>query len=69
MGLRPLYFRLFFQCGDRFWTSDSDVYGRQMLKLKVDPRNERADLYSKRFRFILIQIRNVKPVIQLTFKL
>ena len=54
MGLRP--FKIFyfsagtvfirqnltsnFQCGDRFYTSESDVYRRQILTYKDGPRTE-----------------------------
>ena len=37
MGLRPLEIFQFFQCGDRLYTSESDVYGRQILTIKVKP--------------------------------
>ena len=32
-----------FQCEDRLQTSESDVYRRQLLTSKVDPRAERVD--------------------------
>ena len=32
---------LFFQCGDRLWTSESDVYARQILASRVGPHAER----------------------------
>ena len=31
---------LFFRYGDRFYTSESDVYRRQILTCKDDPRTE-----------------------------
>ena len=31
---------LLFQCGDRLWTSESDVYRRQILTFNVGPRTE-----------------------------
>ena len=40
MGLRPLFY--FFQCGDRLYTSESDVYRRQILSYKDGPRAERV---------------------------
>ena len=42
MGLRPLEIRLLSQCGDRLESSESDVYRRQILTTKVDPRAVRA---------------------------
>ena len=33
---------LLFQRGDRLWTLESDVYTRQFLTSKVDPRAERV---------------------------
>ena len=41
MGLRSLEMLLFFQCGDRFYTSESDVYRRQILTYKDGPCTER----------------------------
>ena len=41
MGLRQLY--NFFQCGDRFQTSKSDVYRSQILPSNVGLRAERVD--------------------------
>ena len=38
MGLRPLQIFLLLQCGDRLETSESDVYRRQIVTTKVDPR-------------------------------
>ena len=34
---------LFFQCGDRLWTSESDVCRRQILTSKDGPRAERVN--------------------------
>ena len=42
MGLRPLIFFLIFQCGDRLYTSESDVYRRQILTYEDGPRTERV---------------------------
>ena len=42
MGLRPLEIFLLLQCEDRLWSSESDVYRRQILTTKVDPRAVRA---------------------------
>ena len=33
----------FFQCGDRLYTSESDVYRRQILTCKDGPRTERVN--------------------------
>ena len=33
---------LFLQCGDRLYASESDVYRRQILTTKGDPRAERV---------------------------
>ena len=38
MGLRPLEIFLLVQRGDRLKSSESDVYRRQILTTKVDPR-------------------------------
>ena len=35
-----------FQCGDRFYTSDSDVYRRQVLTSKVNPRTEKVKIFT-----------------------
>ena len=43
MGLRPLEIVLFFQCGDRLYTSESAVYRRQILTYKDGPRAERVN--------------------------
>ena len=40
----PLIF-LLLQRGDRFYTSESDVYRRQILTYKVDPRAVRVNLF------------------------
>ena len=52
MGLRQLKIFQFFQCGDHLYTSESDVYRRQILKYKDNPRTERF----KMVRNVLIQI-------------
>ena len=36
--LRPLEIFLLLQCGDRLYTSESDVYRHQILTTEVDPR-------------------------------
>ena len=41
MGLRPLEILLLLQLGDRFLTSESDVYGNQILNT-VGPRAVRV---------------------------
>ena len=43
MGLRPLEIFLLLQHGDRLQTSESDVYRRQILTTKVDPRAVRVN--------------------------
>ena len=40
--LRQLQIFQFFQCGDRLYTSESDVYRRQILTSKDGPRTERV---------------------------
>ena len=39
-GFTPIINILLFQCGDRLWTSESNVYRRQILTSKVDPHTE-----------------------------
>ena len=43
MGLPPLQIFLILQCGDRLWTSESDVCRRQILTTKVYPRAVRVN--------------------------
>ena len=43
MGLRPLEIFLPLQCGERLESSESDVYRRQILTTKVDPRTVRVN--------------------------
>ena len=38
MGLRPLLIFYFFQRGDRLYTSESDIYRRQILTYRDGPR-------------------------------
>ena len=38
MSLLPVEIFLILECGDRLKTSESDVYRRQILTTKVDPR-------------------------------
>ena len=38
MGLWPLEIFSLLQCGDRLYSSESEVYRRQILKTKVSPR-------------------------------
>ena len=40
--LRPLELFQFFQCGDCLYTSESDVYRRQIMTYKDGPRTERV---------------------------
>ena len=49
MGLRPLEFFIFFPCGDRLYTSESDVYRRQILTYKDGPRAVRVKLAEKNY--------------------
>ena len=48
MGLRPLEIFYYFQCRDRLYTSESDVYRRQILTYKDGPRTERVKYPSNR---------------------
>ena len=43
MGVRPLEFFLILQREERLYTSESDVYRRQILTYKVDPRAVRVN--------------------------
>ena len=43
MGLRQLVIFLFLQRGDRLQSSESDVYRRQILTTKIDPRAVRVN--------------------------
>ena len=43
MGLQPLYIFKLFQRGDRLYTSESDVYRRQILTYKDGPRAARVN--------------------------
>ena len=63
MGLRPLEIFLLLQCGDRLWWAESDVYRRQILTTKVDPRAVRVYI---RFQtcFRSIEICLVNTIIQ-----
>ena len=42
--LQPLEIRSHFQCGDRLYTSESDVYRRQILTYTDGPRAGRINL-------------------------
>ena len=53
MGLRPLEIFLLLQCGDRLYSSESDVYRRQILTTKVYPRAVRANPLSAGSRFLI----------------
>ena len=54
MGLRPLEIFLLLQRGDRLQSSESDVYRRQILTTKVDPRAVRVKgLCTRRCAFII----------------
>ena len=44
MGQQPLKIFAFFQRGDDFYTSESDVYRRQILTYKDGPRTERVNI-------------------------
>ena len=43
IGLRLLEIFQFFQCGERHYTSESDVYIRPILTYKDGPRTERVN--------------------------
>ena len=43
MGLRPVEIFEFLQCGDRLWSSESDVYIRQILTTEVESRAARVN--------------------------
>ena len=47
MGLRRLEIILLLQRGDRLYTSESDVYRRQILTAKVDPRAVRVSILAQ----------------------
>ena len=55
MGYHYKYFRptqTSLQSGDRFYTSESDVYRRQILTFKVDPRSGRVKvIFRIEYRF------------------
>ena len=53
MGLRPLEIFYFFQRGDRLYTSESDVYRRQIMTYKDGPRAERVNPTAGE-RFVLV---------------
>ena len=42
VGLRPLYIFQFFQSGNRLYTSESDVYRRQILTYEDGSRTEKV---------------------------
>ena len=42
MGLRILEIFVFLKCGDRLYTSESDVHRRQIMTFKVDPHTVRV---------------------------
>ena len=51
MGLRRIYIFLLLQCGDGlFYTSESDVYRRQILTNKVHPRTVRGEPFNLLFK-------------------
>ena len=54
MGLRPLKIVLLLQCEDRLQTSESDVYGRQIMTTKVNPRAVRVNRRSRLYIYFLI---------------
>ena len=56
MGLRPLEIVQFFQRGKRLYTSESDVYRRQILTYNDGPRAERVkciDIKIRRARYTI----------------
>ena len=46
MGLQQLEIFSLLQCGERLKMSESDVYRRQILTTKVDPRAVRVQVYN-----------------------
>ena len=65
MGLRPLEIVHFLQCGDRFYTPESDVYRRQILAYKDSPRVERVrqrKRENKTFRQLATMVRDTKKM-------
>ena len=46
MGLRVLDILYFLQRGYRLYTTEPDVYRRQILTYKDGPRAERVDIYT-----------------------
>ena len=47
LGLRPLYFLILSVRGDRFYTSEIDVYRRQILKYKNGSHAEMVNTWSR----------------------
>ena len=54
MGVWPLEIFQLFQCGDRLYTSESDVYRRQILTYKDGTRAERVNLSSVALLHVLV---------------
>ena len=61
MGLRPLEIFYFFQCGDRIYTSESDVYRHQILTSKYGPRTERVNALPN-LAVVVIQLQPIKRI-------
>ena len=61
MGRRSLQLFILLQCGDRLWSSESDVYRRQILTTKVDPRALRIN----RFKNITISHHQFPLIVQI----
>ena len=55
----------FFQCGDRLYKSESDVYRRQILTYKDGPRTEKvkADSFIEKEKYTINSIQ-VKPNVE-----
>ena len=59
MGLWPLEICLLLQCGDRLESSESDVYRRQILTTKVDPRALRVRTWPRLVRSSIVWLESV----------
>ena len=57
MGIRSLEICLFLQWGDRLYTSESDVYRRQILSSKVDHGVVRVKAQTYQCEFACVRIR------------
>ena len=57
MGLRSFEIFLLLQCGVRLQTSEADVYGRQILMTKFDPRAVRVKISIFPYHIVRIKIK------------